>query len=87
MATSRWKGDNADGNSAGHPNPLGSDNRRWITAKRDTREVRVKQSSTTEQHVPTRLSGKKTPQGHAVAVTTQEALDGSRGENHEDCKR
>ena len=46
--------------------------------KREPRKVRVEQSSTTEQHVPGKLFGKTTPQGHAVAVTTQEALDGSR---------
>ena len=78
MAMSRWGGDSADDNSAGHPNPSGSDSRRRITAKREPREVRVDQSCTTEQHVPRSLSGKTTPQGHAVAVTTQEALDGSR---------
>ena len=56
----------------------GSDTRRRITAKREPREVRVEQLSATEQHVPRRLFGKTTPQEHAVAVTTQEALDGSR---------
>ena len=70
MATSRWETDTQ--------NPSGSDSKRRITAKRDTREVRVEQSSTTEQHVPRRLLGKTAPQGRAVAVTTQEALDGSR---------
>ena len=79
-------GDSADDNSAGHPNPSGSDSRGRITAKREPREARVEQSSTTEQHVPRRLFGKTTPQGHAVAVTTQEALDGSR-EKTEDCER
>ena len=32
----------------------------------------------TGQHVPRRMSGKTTPKCHAVAVTTQEASDGSR---------
>ena len=71
-------GDGADDNCARHPNPSGSDSRGRITAKRKPREVRVEQSGTTEQHVPRRLFGKTTPQGPAVAVTTQEALDGSR---------
>ena len=71
-------GDGADDDSAGHPNPSGSDSRRRITAKREPCEVRVEQSSTIEQYVPRWLFGKTTPQGHAVAVTTQEALDGSR---------
>ena len=70
--------DNADENSAGHPSPSGSDNRRRITTKREPREVRDEQSSTTEQHVPRRIFGKATPQEHAVAVTTQEAVDGYR---------
>ena len=38
---------------------------------------RNEQSTATEQHVPRRILGKTTPQGHAVVVTTQEALDGS----------
>ena len=46
--------------------------------KREPREVRDDRSSTTEQHVPRRVFGKTTPQERAVAVTTQEALDGSR---------
>ena len=50
-------GDSADDNSARQPTPSGSDSRRRITAKRETREVRVEQSSTTEQHVPRRLFG------------------------------
>ena len=78
MATSRWKETVRTKNSAGHPNPSGSDSRRRITAKRQPREVRVQQSSTTEQHVPRRLFWKTTLQGHAVAVTTQEARDGER---------
>ena len=79
-------GDGADANNARHLNPSGSDSRRRITAKRETREVRVEESGTAEQHVPRRLFGKTTTQGPAVAVTTQEALDGSR-EKNEDCKR
>ena len=71
-------GDGAADDSARHPNPSGSDSRRRITTKREPREVRVEQSGTTEQHVQRRLFGKTTPQGHAVAVTKQEALDGSR---------
>ena len=70
-------GDGADDDSARHPNPSGSDSRR-ITTKREPREVRVEQSGTTEQHVWRRLFGKTTHQGPAVAVTMQEALDGSR---------
>ena len=66
-----------EGDSAAHPNPSRSDGRRRITAKREPREVRVEQSSTTAQHVPRRPFGKTTPQGPTVAVTTQEALDGS----------
>ena len=77
MATS-LEGDSADENSSGHPNLSGSNSRRRSTAKREPRKVRVEQSSTTEQHVPRRLFGKTTPQGRAVAVTTQKALDGSR---------
>ena len=42
--------------------------------KRQPREARDEQSTVTRQHVPRRMSGKTTPQGHA----TQEALDGSR---------
>ena len=37
------------------------------------------QSIATEQHLPRRILRKTTPQDHAVAVTTQEASDGSRG--------
>ena len=44
--------------------------------KREPREVRDEQSSATEQHVPRRIPGKTAPQDRAVAVTTQEALDG-----------
>ena len=38
----------------------------------------MSKSSTTEQHITRRVFGKTTPQECAVAVTTQEALDGSR---------
>ena len=69
------EGNSADENSAGRPNLSGSDSRRRITTKRKPREVRFEQSSTTEQHVPMRISGTTTPREHAVAVTTQEALD------------
>ena len=41
-------------------------------------EARDEQPTVAGQHVPRRKSGKATPQGHAVAVTTQEAPDGSR---------
>ena len=78
VAMSRWRGDRADENSAGRPNPSGSDSRRRITTKREPREVRDEQSSTTEQHVPRLTLGKTTPQEHAVAATTHEALDGYR---------
>ena len=47
------------------------------TTKREPREVRDEQS-TTEQHIPRRVFGKTASQERAVAVTTQEALDGSR---------
>ena len=53
-----------------------SDSRRRITTKRGQRGVRNEQSGTTERHVPRRISEKTAPQEHAVAVTTQEALDG-----------
>ena len=46
--------------------------------KREPREVRDEETSTTEQCVPRRISGKTTPQDRAVAVATQEALDGYR---------
>ena len=51
---------------------------RWMGTVRRTMVQDTQQSGTTEQQVPRRLFGKTTPQGHAVAVTTQEALDGSR---------
>ena len=70
--------DSADENSAGHPSSSGSDSRRRITTEREPREVRGEQSSTSERHIPRRISRKTTPSEHAVAVTTQEALDGSR---------
>ena len=72
------RGGGADEDSTGHPSSAGSDSRRRYTTKREPREVRDDQSSTTEQHVPRRVFGKTTPQERAVAVTTQEALDGSR---------
>ena len=43
------EGDSADENSAGHWSPSGQDSRRRITTKREPREVRDEQSSTTEQ--------------------------------------
>ena len=70
--------DSVDENSAGHPNASGSDSRRRITTKREPRDVRDDQPSTTEQHVPRRILGKTAPQEHPVAVTTQEAVDGYR---------
>ena len=55
------------------------DRSRWrIMTKREPREARDEQSTVTRQHVLRRMSGKTTPQGHAVAVTTPEALDGFR---------
>ena len=71
------EGDSADENSGGHPS-AGPVSRRRITAKMEPREVRDEQSSITEQHVPRWVFGKTAPQELAVAVTTQEALDGSR---------
>ena len=70
--------DCADVNSGGHPSSAGPDSRRRITTTRAPSEVRDEQSSTTEQHVPSRIFGKTAPQEHAVAVTTQEALDAYR---------
>ena len=72
------EGDSADQRSAGHPSPSGADSRRRIPTRTEPREVRDEQSSTTEQHVPRRILEKTTPQEHAVAVTTQGALDGYR---------
>ena len=73
--------ENADERSAGDSNPSGPDSKRRIMTKSEPREARDEQSTVTGQHVPRRMSGKTTPQGHAVAVTTQEALDGSREKN------
>ena len=71
--------DNADEEDrAGHPSSSGSDVRRRITTKREPREDKEEQTSTTEQHVPRRISGMTTPPEHNVAVTTQEAPDGHR---------
>ena len=50
-----------------------SDFRRRITMKRRPREHKDERTSTTEQHVPRRISTKTTPPEHTVAVTTQEA--------------
>ena len=72
------RGNGADENSGGHPSSAGPDSRRRITTKREPREVRDELSSTTEQHVPKRIFWKTKPQERAVAVTTHEALDGSR---------
>ena len=72
------EGDSADENSVGRPNPSESGSRRKITTKRDPREVRYEQSSTTEQHVRRRIPVKTTPQEHVVAVTTRKAMDGYR---------
>ena len=80
------EGENAD-ESAGESNPSGPDRRRRITTKREPREARDEQSTVTGQHVPRRMSGKTTPQGHAVAVTTQEASDGSREKTMGDLAR
>ena len=60
------------------PEVRGSDTRRRLTTKREPREVRGQRPSTNEQHVPRKILGKTTPREQAVAVTTQEALDGSR---------
>ena len=67
-----------DENDRGHPSSTGPDSRRRITTRREPREVRDELSSTTEQHVPKRIFLKTAPQERAVAVTTHEALDGSR---------
>ena len=58
--------------SAGDSSPSGLDSRGRTTTSKD------EQSTVTGQHVPRKMSGKKTPQGHGVAVTTQEASDRSR---------
>lgn len=84
------EGENVDVRSAGYSNLSGADSRRRITTKREPREARDEQSTFTGQNVPRRMSGKTTPQRHAVAVTTQEASDGSREktmrEKHEEKK-
>ena len=72
------EGENADERSAKDSNPSGPDSRRRITTKREPRETRDEQPTVTSQHVPRRMSGKTTPHSHAVAITTQEASDGSR---------
>ena len=72
------RGDGADENSGLHPSSAGPDSTRRITTKSEPREVGYEQSCTTEQHVPRRIFGKTASQGRAVAVTTQEALDGYR---------
>ena len=72
------EGENADERSATDSNSSGPDSRRKIMTKREAREARDEQSTVTRQHVPRRIFLKTTPQGHAVAVTTQEALDGFR---------
>ena len=80
-ASRHWRRDgrdSADENSAGHQSSSGSDSRSRITTKREPREVRGEQWRTTEQHVARRITRKTTRQEHAVAVTTQEALDGYR---------
>ena len=77
------EGENADESSAGHSNPSRPDSRRRFTTKTQPREARDEQSTVTSQHVSRRMSGKTTPQGRAVAVTTQEASDGSREKTHE----
>ena len=71
------EGENVDERGAGHLNPSRPDSRRRITTMREPREARDEQSTATSQHVLRRMSGRTTPQGHAVAVTTQEASDGS----------
>ena len=75
--------ENAGERSAGDSNPSGADNRRRITTKREPREARDEQPTDAGQHVPRRMSGNTTPHGHAVAVTTQEASDGSREKTQE----
>ena len=72
------EGENADPRGAGHLNPSAPDSIGRITTKREPREARDEQSTASGQHVPWKMSGKTTPQGHAVDVTTQEASNGSR---------
>ena len=76
------EGENADERSAGDSNPSGPDSRRRITTKREPPEAMDEQPTVAGQHVPRRMSEKTTPQGHAVAVTTQEASDWSRSREH-----
>ena len=54
------EGENADENRV-EPE-LGGVSRRRITTKREPREARFEQSSTTEQHVPRRVLKKTAPQ-------------------------
>ena len=68
------EGDSAQWRS---PKLSGARQQKRITTKREPCEVGDEQSNVTEQHVPRRSSGKTAPQERAVAVTTQEALDGS----------
>ena len=70
------RGDGADENTGGHPSSAEPKSRRRITTKREPHEARDEQSSTTEQHLPRRIFAKTAPQERAVAVTTQDALDG-----------
>ena len=63
--------ENADENRAERPSSSSLDSRRRITTKRKRREVRDEQTSITEEHVPTWISGKTAPSLHTVAVTTQ----------------
>ena len=69
--------DNADEDRAGPSSLSGSDVRRRITTK-TPREDKDVLTSTTEQHVPRKISGKTRPSEHTVAVTTQEAPNGHR---------
>ena len=69
------EGENSDERSAGDSNPSGPDSTRRITIKREPQVASDEQSTVTSQHVPRKMSGKTTPQGHSVAVTTQEASD------------
>ena len=73
------EGENADERSAGDSNP----SRTGQQTKREPREARDEQSTVTGQLVPRRMSGKTTPQGHAVAVTTQRGIGRVPRENHE----
>ena len=71
------EGDGVDENSAGCTQTRRDQTAEGvITTKRAPREVRDEQSRTTEQHVPSRIFGKTTRQERAVAVTTQEVMDG-----------